>query len=73
VTRAGTVHVMAHTDTTPRLLGYSELAAITGYSVDRLRHLKSEGNFPKVCGPGRRVLVHPHDLELWLDGNRRAN
>ncbi len=60
-------------DTTPaRLLGYVDIAAITGYSVDRLRHLKMSGNFPRTCGPGRRVLVHPADLESWLARNRRA-
>lgn len=55
-----------------RLLGYEELAQITGYSVTYLRHLKMGGNFPRTCGPGRRVLVHPADLELWLDRNRSA-
>ena len=57
---------------TPQLLGYDDLARITGYSVNTLRHMKMAGNFPRTCGPGRKVLVHTADLELWLHANRSA-
>ena len=70
--RTGTVPHMATHHDTQSLLTYTDLARITGYSVSYLRHLKAEGRFPRTCGPGRRVLVHPADLELWLQANRSA-
>ena len=69
--RVVTVRAMASI-TPQKLLTYDDLAEITGYSVDHLRHLKMVGDFPATCGPGRRVLVHPADLQLWLDRNRKA-
>ena len=68
----GTVAGMEPHDKNRKLLGYPEIAEITGYSIDRLRHLKCEGNFPSTTGPGRKVLVHPEDLDLWLSSNRTA-
>lgn len=68
----GTVQHMDTHHGTQKLLTYDDIAGITGYSVSHLRTMRSQGRFPKTCGPGRKVLVHPHDLELWLQANRKA-
>jgi len=72
-TRVVTFRAMSNTNDIPKLLSYDDIAAITGYSVNTLRHMKMSGNFPATCGPGRRVLVAPSDLQMWLDANRKAS
>lgn len=49
-----------------RYLTYDDLAAVTGYSVHHLRHMKMVGNFPPTTKLGCRVLVHPDDFAVWL-------
>jgi hypothetical protein len=50
----------------PELLGYEDLARITGESVMTHRRRKRLGIGPRALQVGRHIRFHPKDVSDWL-------
>lgn len=71
---SSTVTITVDTADTPpddRPMTYREAADRLGVSYSTLRRLVDRGELPVVV-VGRRPRIHAHDLDAYLEGNRRG-
>jgi len=52
-----------------RVLLSKDAARLVGLSESTLAKLRLNGNGPKYCKLGRRVVYRPEDLEAWLESH----
>lgn len=54
-----------------RLLSAQEAATMLGLAPQTLAIFRLNGQGPKHCKLGRRVLYDPADIQSWIDANKR--